>query len=386
MYKARYYKADGAEGGEQNLPDWLFDGVVNEPVLHQVVKAYLANQRQGTAAAKSRSQVAGGSRKPWRQKGTGRARQGTIRAVQWAGGGVAFPPIPHSWRQRVPKKVRALARRSAFNWRAQGERVLLIDGLDFETPKTGRLVSLLNAIGAEGKVLLLTDGPKENIHRSANNLHDVDVRPLGEEAAYHILWASVVVIEKDAIEKAEPSAADTAAQNARARGEPAVRQVDAEAAQAREDKREARRASLRARRRGIMAEPGAKAAPKKAAEPKAKAAPKKAAEPKAKAAPKKAAASKAKAAPKKPAAPKTEKAPKAAPAPEEAEGAVSIEDIKLPKVGDLADFLAGFDNAADVASLQERDGRKTARVYYEARLVELTGGGSPSEDKGDDDA
>ena len=75
MYKARYYKADGAEGGEQNLPEWLFDGVVNEPVLHQVVKAYLANQRQGTAAAKTRSQVAGGSRKPWRQKGTGRARQ-----------------------------------------------------------------------------------------------------------------------------------------------------------------------------------------------------------------------------------------------------------------------------------------------------------------------
>ncbi len=174
MYKARCYKADGAEGGEQNLPDWLFDGVVNEPVLHQVVKAYLANQRQGTASAKSRGQVAGGSRKPWRQKGTGRARQGTIRAAQWAGGGRAFPPIPHSWRQQIPKKVRALARRSAFNWRAQGERVLLIDGLDFETPKTGRLVSLLSAIGAEGKVLLLTDGPKENIHRSASNLHDVD--------------------------------------------------------------------------------------------------------------------------------------------------------------------------------------------------------------------
>ncbi len=343
MYKARYYKADGAEGGEQNLPDWLFDGVVNEPVLHQVVKAYLANQRQGTASAKSRGQVAGGSRKPWRQKGTGRARQGTIRAVQWAGGGRAFPPIPHSWRQQVPKKVRALARRSAFNWRAQGERVLLIDTLEFETPKTGRLVSLLSAIGAEGKVLLLTDGPKENIHRSASNLHHVDVRPLGEESAYHILWASVVVIEKDAIEKAGPSAADTAAQNARERGEPAIRQVEAEAAQAREDKQEARRASLNARRRGITEEPKAKAAPKKK-----KAAP--------------------------------------APAPEAAEGAVSIDDIKLPKVGDLSDFLAGFDNATDVAALQERDGRKTARVYYEARLAELTGGGSPSEDKGDDDA
>ena len=91
MLKARYYQTDGAQGGEQNLPEWLFDGVVNENVLHQVIKAYLSNQRQGTAAAKSRGQVAGGASKPWRQKGTGRARQGTIRAVQWAGGGVAFP-------------------------------------------------------------------------------------------------------------------------------------------------------------------------------------------------------------------------------------------------------------------------------------------------------
>lgn len=364
MYKARYYKADGAEGGEQNLPEWLFDGVVNEPVLHQVVKAYLANQRQGTASAKSRGQVKGGSRKPWRQKGTGRARQGTIRAVQWAGGGRAFPPIPHSWRQQVPKKVRALARRSAFNWRAQGERVLLIEGLDFDTPKTGRLVSLFSAIGATGKVLLLTDGPKENIHRSANNLPDVDVRPLGEEAAYHILWASVVVIEKDAIDKAAPSLADTAARTARERGEPEIRKVEADAVQARTDKREARRTSLNARRRGITLEAKAEAAPKKKAAPKAESAPK--AEP----------------------APKAEKAPaaEAAPAPEAAEGAVSIADVKLPKVGDLGDFLAGFDAAADVAALQERDGRKTARVYYEARLAELTGGESPSEDKGGDDA
>ena len=115
MFKARYYKTDGSKGRARPLPTSLFDGVVNEAVLHQVVKAYLANQRQGTAAGKNRSAVAGGSRKPWRQKGTERARQGTIRAPQWVGGGLAFPPIPHSWRQRVPRKVKALARRSAFN-------------------------------------------------------------------------------------------------------------------------------------------------------------------------------------------------------------------------------------------------------------------------------
>ena len=112
MYQARYYKTDGSPGPEVSLPEALFDGVVNEGVLHHVIKAYLANQRQGTASGKNRSAVAGGSRKPWRQKGTGRARQGTIRAAQWTGGGMAFPPQPHSWRQRVPKKVRSLARRS----------------------------------------------------------------------------------------------------------------------------------------------------------------------------------------------------------------------------------------------------------------------------------
>ncbi|MCG6956269.1 MAG: 50S ribosomal protein L4, partial [Gemmatimonadetes bacterium] len=111
MYKARYYKADGKKGKARALPEVLFNGVVNEGVMHQAVKAYLANQRQGTAAAKTRSEVSGGNSKPWRQKGTGRARQGTTRAAQWEGGGRAFPPIPHSWRQKVPRKVKALARR-----------------------------------------------------------------------------------------------------------------------------------------------------------------------------------------------------------------------------------------------------------------------------------
>src|SRR6056297_1672460 len=146
MFKAAYYKTDGKKGNKRALPESLFDGVVNEPVLHQAVKAYLANQRQGTASAKNRSAVRGGSRKPWRQKGTGRARQGTIRAVQWAGGGRAFPPQPHSWRQRLPKKVRALARRSAFNARAEDDRVVLFDAPAFESPKTAALRGYLAGI------------------------------------------------------------------------------------------------------------------------------------------------------------------------------------------------------------------------------------------------
>lgn len=203
MYKARYYRADGEKGQDRDLPASLFDGVVNEAVLHQVVKAYLANQRQGTASAKTRSEVSGGNRKPWRQKGTGRARQGSIRAVQWEGGGRAFPPIPHSWRQDVNRKVKALARRSAFNARAEGERVVVVDGLEMEKPRTGELRNYLKSIELDGsKVLLLTHGVKRTVYLSARNLPNVLVRPFGDEAAYDILWADVVVIEGEALEGA----------------------------------------------------------------------------------------------------------------------------------------------------------------------------------------
>lgn len=209
MYKARYYKADGKKGRARALPDDLFDGVVNEGVMHQVVKAYLSNQRQGTASAKNRSAVAGGASKPWRQKGTGRARQGTIRAAQWAGGGVAFPPIPHSWRQRVPKKVRALARRSALNDRAENDRVVLLDVPALEAPKTKDLVGLLGAIELDGKVLILTDGKNDNVYLSSRNLAHVSVMPFGNESVYDVLWAHTVVIERSAVDKAVKEAAVT---------------------------------------------------------------------------------------------------------------------------------------------------------------------------------
>jgi len=203
MFKAAYYKIDGKKGRARALPDWLFDGVVNEGVLHQVVKAHLANQRQGTASGKNRSAVRGGGRKPFRQKGTGRARQGTIRAAQMEGGGLAFPPIPHSWNQKVPKKVKGLARRSAFNARAEEDRVILIDQLKFEAPKTGQLREYLGSIELQGKTLILTDGRNENVYLSARNLPNVEVRPFGEESVYEILWATTVVIEKAALEKAD---------------------------------------------------------------------------------------------------------------------------------------------------------------------------------------
>jgi large subunit ribosomal protein L4 len=218
MYKARYYKEDGKKGRARPLPDTLFDGVVNESVMHLVVKAYLSNQRQGTAAAKGRSDVRGGARKPWRQKGTGRARQGTIRAPQWEGGGVAFPPIPHLWQQRVPKKVRALARRSALNDRAEGDRVVIADLPRMDAPKTRELTSLLGAMGAEGKVLVLTDGTNRELYLSGRNVPHVSVMPFGTESVYDVLWAHTVVIERSALEG-----------GAAARPEGAVEAVEAEA-------------------------------------------------------------------------------------------------------------------------------------------------------------
>ena len=199
MHTAQYHQSDGSPDGHRTLPAVPFDGVVNEGVLHQVVRAHLANQRQGTAAARNRAAVSGGSRKPWRQKGTGRARQGTIRAAQWTGGGLAFPPQPHSWRTTVPRKVRALARRSALNARAQDGRVLLIESLDYDSPRTSRVNACLDAMEASGKVLLLTDGNKRNVYLSARNLPGVKVRPFGEESAYDVLWAATVVIEAGAL-------------------------------------------------------------------------------------------------------------------------------------------------------------------------------------------
>jgi large subunit ribosomal protein L4 len=219
MFKARYYKADGKKGKARALPDSLFDGVVNEGAMHQVVKAYLSNQRQGTGSAKTRSDVRGGSRKPWRQKGTGRARAGTTRASQWVGGGLAFPPIPHSWRQSLPKKLRSLARRSALNDRAENDRVVLVDMPALETPKTRDILAFLGALDLEGKTLILTDGVNENVYRSARNLKKVSVLRFGDESVYDVLWAHTVLIERSALDEKKAPKAKKAA---KAKAEPAV--------------------------------------------------------------------------------------------------------------------------------------------------------------------
>jgi large subunit ribosomal protein L4 len=209
---ARYFKADGKASSEKALPVDPFDGVVNEASLHAAVKSYLANQRQGTASAKTRAQVAGGGRKPWRQKGTGRARVGTIRSPIWRGGSVVFPPIPRSYREDLPKKVRRLARRSAFNARASEDRVVVVEKLGMESPKTRQLVKLLEKLGLdEQKVLILTAGHRPAVYLSARNLADVEVQAYGNESAYHVLWADSVVIEEGALAEGESVAEGSAA-------------------------------------------------------------------------------------------------------------------------------------------------------------------------------
>ncbi|MEX2581998.1 MAG: 50S ribosomal protein L4 [Gemmatimonadota bacterium] len=211
MAKAKYFKATGEAGKARELPADPFDGVVNEAVLHQAVKAYLANQRQGNASTKTRGEVRGGGRKIWRQKGTGRARQGSIRAPHWKGGGVVFGPRPRDYDQTLPKKVRSLARRSAFNTRAQNEQVSIIERLDVDSPKTRRVTELLEKIGIGGrKVLILTAAANQNVYLSVRNLQNVQVLPFGEASAYDVLNANELLIEESALNGAEKGAADNA--------------------------------------------------------------------------------------------------------------------------------------------------------------------------------
>ena len=207
MLTAKYFNAAGEPGDAFQLPEELFDGVVNDAVLHQVIKAHLANQRQGNASTKTRANVSGGARKPWKQKGTGRARQGSIRAPHWRGGGIVFGPHPRSYHQDVPRKVKALARRSAFNTKAHDEQIVVVERLAFEAPRTRDAVSLLGKMGvADAKrVLVLTDGNKETVLRSFRNLPNVEVLPFRQASAYDVMKARQVVIEASALAAGQPA-------------------------------------------------------------------------------------------------------------------------------------------------------------------------------------
>jgi large subunit ribosomal protein L4 len=209
-FQAAAYTAKGTARDKVALPEALFDGTVNMPVMHRAVQAYLANQRQGNAATKIRKFVIGGNQKPWRQKGTGRARQGSTRAPQWVGGGTVFGPTPRSYAQYVPRQMRALARKSAFNARAREDALLVIDAFAYDSPKTSRLQALIDRLELTGrKVLILTDGVKPNVFLSGRNLPTVHVLPYADVSTYHLLWSDVVLVEAGALGQTLPPVAET---------------------------------------------------------------------------------------------------------------------------------------------------------------------------------
>jgi len=211
--QAAAFNADGSARDQRvDLPAAYFDGTVNVPVMHQAVKAYLANQRQGTASTKTRGLVTGGNQKPWRQKGTGRARQGSTRAPHWPGGGTVFGPTPRGYEQKVQRKVKALARKSAFNARAREGDLLVVESLALPAPKTRAMLDFLARLGvADRKVLVLTHGQNPELYRAGRNLPAVHVMPYAEVSTYHILWSDVVVVERAALDAAPAGEQDETA-------------------------------------------------------------------------------------------------------------------------------------------------------------------------------
>ena len=191
--KAPLYTSDGTSKGDIKLDAEVFGIEPNLSVLHQVITAQLAAKRSGTASTKTRAEVRGGGRKPWRQKGLGRARQGSIRAPHWVGGGVAHGPKPRDFTQRTPKKMKRLALRSALSARASEEAVLVIEDLDWSAPKTKQAVTLLEAIGAGGKSLVVLGKLDGTAGRSFRNLPDVHLCEPGHLTPYDVLWADQVI-------------------------------------------------------------------------------------------------------------------------------------------------------------------------------------------------
>jgi large subunit ribosomal protein L4 len=193
------HDAKGEVQRDVELPAELFEAPVNVPVMHQVVVAGLAAQRAGTHSTKTRGEVSGGGRKPWRQKGTGRARQGSTRAPQWVGGGIAHGPKPRDHSIRVNKRIRKLALRSALTDALQSGKLAMVDGLSFDGPSTKDAVGVLRALGLEGKVLIVMPGPDERVEKSFRNLRQVKIDYPGNLSTYDLLDADRVLFTSQAL-------------------------------------------------------------------------------------------------------------------------------------------------------------------------------------------
>ena len=198
---AALYDVEGSLLGEVELSPEVFGIEPNVPVMHQVVTAQLAAARAGTHSTKTRAEVRGGGRKPWRQKGLGRARHGSIRSPQWVGGGVAHGPKPRDYSQRTPKKMKRLALRSALSSRAADGQIKVIDSFDaWDKPSTKQAVALLEAIGIEGKVLLMAEDHERIAIKSFRNLSHVIASNLGQANTYDVLWADTVLMSRGTLD------------------------------------------------------------------------------------------------------------------------------------------------------------------------------------------
>ena len=202
MPKTTLYNTKAEKVGEIELNDLVFGIEANKEAMHTMVVNYLANQRQGTQSTKTRTEVRGGGRKPWRQKGTGRARQGSIRAPQWTGGGVALGPKPRSYRFSVNKKLRRLALKSALSTKVAENEIIVIDELKLDSFKTKEMAAILKAFEADN-ALIVTVGKDENVVRSAANIPGIKTSMAENLSVYDVLKYNKFIVTKDAVSKIE---------------------------------------------------------------------------------------------------------------------------------------------------------------------------------------
>ncbi|EAC5083861.1 TPA: 50S ribosomal protein L4 [Listeria monocytogenes] len=203
MPKLSLLKQDGTNAGEITLNDTVFGIEPNEKVVVDVILSQRASLRQGTHKVKNRSEVRGGGRKPWRQKGTGRARQGSIRSPQWRGGGVVFGPTPRSYAYKLPKKVRRLAIKSILSSKVNEEKLVVLEGLTFDAPNTKEFAAFLKNISVDTKALIVVAGESENVELSARNLQGITVIPAESISVLEVAKHDKLIITKAAVEKVE---------------------------------------------------------------------------------------------------------------------------------------------------------------------------------------
>lgn len=203
MPKVTLYSQVGSKVGEIELNDSIFGIEPNKHVLFETVIMQRASLRQGTHKVKTRSEVRGGGRKPWKQKGTGRARQGSIRSPQWRGGGTVFGPVPRSYSYKLPKKVRRLAIKSALSTKVLEENILVLDNLALNAPKTKEFASVLKGLSVEKKALIVTANPDENVTLSARNIPGITVVDANRISVLDVLGHDKLIMTKAAVEKVE---------------------------------------------------------------------------------------------------------------------------------------------------------------------------------------